>query len=104
MYRQKVISRKNCVKNFFFARIMKVNDENSRIRIQDPDPNPDPLVRGMDPRTRIRIHPKMPWIRNTGSTDPDSDPDPLHWSKHHATRESLQSDSVNICLLETRNP
>ncbi len=24
---------------------MKVNDENSRIRIQDPDP--DPLVRGM---------------------------------------------------------
>jgi hypothetical protein len=41
-----------------------------RIRIQDPDPNPDPnpdpdpLVRGMDPR--IRIHPKMAWIRNTG--------------------------------------
>jgi hypothetical protein len=34
-------------------------------RIQDPDP--DPLVRGMDPRIRIRIHPKMSWIRNTGS-------------------------------------
>jgi hypothetical protein len=32
----------------------------------DPDPNPDPLVRGMDPRIRIRIHPKMSWIRNTG--------------------------------------
>ncbi len=48
---------------------MKVNDENSRIRIQDsdPDPNPDPLVRGMDPRIRIRIHPKMSWIRNTAS-------------------------------------
>jgi hypothetical protein len=45
---------------------LKVNDENSRIRIQDPDPNPDPLVRGMDPRIRIRIHPKMSWIRNTG--------------------------------------
>jgi hypothetical protein len=29
-------------------------------------PDPDPLVRGMDPRTRIRIHPKMSWIRNTG--------------------------------------
>jgi hypothetical protein len=43
---------------------LKVNDENSRIRIQVPDPNPDPLVRGMDPR--IRIHPKMSWIRNTG--------------------------------------
>ncbi len=27
------------------------------------DPDPDPLVRGMDPR--IRIHPKMSWIRNT---------------------------------------
>jgi hypothetical protein len=31
-----------------------VYDENSRIRIQDPDP----LVRSMDPRIRIRIHPK----------------------------------------------
>ncbi len=35
----------------------------------DPDPYPhpnpdlDPVVRGMDPR--IRIHPKMSWIRNT---------------------------------------
>jgi hypothetical protein len=42
---------------------LKVNDENSRIRIQDLDP--DPLVRSMDPRIRIRIHPKMSWIRNT---------------------------------------
>ncbi len=39
---------------------MKVNDENSMIR----DPNPVPLVRGMDPRIRIRIHTKMSWIRN----------------------------------------
>jgi hypothetical protein len=51
--------------------ILEVNDEISRIRIQDPDPDlnqdPDPLVRGMDPRVRIliRIHPKMSWIRNT---------------------------------------
>jgi hypothetical protein len=51
------------LKNYFFAGILKVNDENSRIRIQDP--NPDPLVRGMDPRIRIRIHPKILWIRNT---------------------------------------
>jgi hypothetical protein len=43
-------------------RILKVNDENSRPRIQDPDP--DPLIRGMD--QRIRIHTKMSWIRNTG--------------------------------------
>jgi hypothetical protein len=62
MYIQKVISR-----NFFFilvfVGILKVNDENSRMRIQDPDP----LVRGMDPRIqiRIRIHTKMSWIRNT---------------------------------------
>jgi hypothetical protein len=51
---QKVISRKIVLKNKFFAGILKVNDENIRIRIQDPDP--DPLVRGMDPRIRIRIH------------------------------------------------
>jgi hypothetical protein len=63
MYLQKVISRKNCVKKLVFAGCLKVNDENSRIRIQDPDP--DSLVRGMDPRIRIRIHPKMSWIRNT---------------------------------------
>jgi hypothetical protein len=46
--------QKNIVlKNKFFAGILKVNDENSRIRIQDPNPDPDqgpdPLVRGMDP-------------------------------------------------------
>jgi hypothetical protein len=64
MYLQKVISRKNCVKNKFFDGILKVKDD-SRIRIQDPDP--DPLVRGMDPRIRIRIHPKMSWIRNTST-------------------------------------
>jgi hypothetical protein len=55
----------------FLPSILKVNDKNSPIRIQDPDPdhkpdpdhNPDPLVRGMDPRIRI-IH-KILWIRNT---------------------------------------
>jgi hypothetical protein len=67
MWLQKVISRKNFDKKLVFAGFLKVNDENSRIRIQDPDPNPDPdsLVRGMDLRIRIRIHPKMSWIRNT---------------------------------------
>jgi hypothetical protein len=49
------------LKSLFFAGILKVNNENSRIRIQDPDP----FVRGMDPRIRIRIHTKMSWIRNT---------------------------------------
>ncbi len=56
MYLQKVNSRKIFVKNLFFAGILKLNDENSRIRIQDSDP--DPLVRSMDPRIRIRIHPQ----------------------------------------------
>jgi hypothetical protein len=59
MYLQKVINRNNKIKNSFFVGILKVYDENSRIRIQDP------LVRGMDPRIRIRIHTKMAWIRNT---------------------------------------
>ncbi len=49
-----------------------------RIRIQNPKPNPDPLVRGMDPRIWIRIHPKMSWIRNSWkewmATDPDPNP------------------------------
>jgi hypothetical protein len=60
-----VISRKNLVKKVSFCWILKVNDENSRIRIQDPDP----LVRGMDPRIRIRIHPKMSWIHNTAKNE-----------------------------------
>ncbi len=34
---------------------------------QDPDPHPDPLVRGMDPRIRIRN--KISWICNTGGRD-----------------------------------
>ncbi len=49
----------------FFACILKVNDENRRIRIQDP--NPDKLVRGW-----IRgsgSTPKMSWIRNTDVHD-----------------------------------
>jgi hypothetical protein len=43
MYLQKVISRKNKIKKLFFVGILKVYDENSRIRIQ----NPDSLVRDM---------------------------------------------------------
>ena len=48
-----VLSKSNKQKNLFHkisvnnVGILKVNDENSRIRIQDPDP--DPLVRSMDP-------------------------------------------------------
>jgi hypothetical protein len=59
MYLRKVIGRKTFVKKFFLIGVLKVNDENSRIRIRSP------LVRGMDPWIRIRIHTKMSWIRNT---------------------------------------
>jgi hypothetical protein len=31
------------------------------------DPDQDPLVRGMDPQIRIRIHDKISWIGNTAS-------------------------------------
>jgi hypothetical protein len=82
MYLQKVTSRKIVLKNKFFAGILKVIDENSRVRIQDPDP----LFRGMDPR--IRIHTQgfgsgSAWIRINLScwiririkiADPDPDP------------------------------
>jgi hypothetical protein len=40
-------TQKNLEKRKFLVGILKVNDENSRIRIQDPDPYP--LVRDMDP-------------------------------------------------------
>jgi hypothetical protein len=59
MYIQKVISRKTFKKLVFCVGTLNVEDENSRIRIQDP------LVRDMDRWTRIRIHTKMSWIRNT---------------------------------------
>jgi hypothetical protein len=36
--------------DWFFASILKVNDENNRILIQELDP----LVRGIDPPIRIR--------------------------------------------------
>jgi hypothetical protein len=51
MYLQKVISRKNCVKKLFFCGHLEGQWRT--------------LVRGMDPR--IRIHPKMTWIRNSDS-------------------------------------
>ncbi len=56
------------LENDIFAGILKVNDQNMKIRIQYPDPDMDSLFRGMDPgiriRIRIRIHHKMSWIRN----------------------------------------
>jgi hypothetical protein len=57
--------QKKKFKHYFFVGILKVkNDNNENRRIRNAHPDPDPLVRGMD--LRIRIHIKMPWIRNTG--------------------------------------
>jgi hypothetical protein len=52
-------------KNFFKIRFFSCLEGQWR-KQQDPDQSPDPLVRGMGPRIRIRIHTKMTWIRNTG--------------------------------------
>ncbi len=58
-------SKSNKQKSFFLLASWRSMTKISRIRIQDPDPepNPDPLVRGMDPRIRIRIYSKISWIR-----------------------------------------
>ncbi len=65
MYLQKVTSRKNCVKKFVFCWHL----EGQWRKYQDPDQDqyPDPLVRGMDPRIRIRT--KISWIRKTATLD-----------------------------------
>jgi hypothetical protein len=36
----------------------------------DEDPDQDPLVRGMDPRIRIRIYTNISWVRNTVCAPP----------------------------------
>jgi hypothetical protein len=91
MYLQKVISKKLFKKLVFCWHLGKVNDENSRIRIRIRDP--DPLVRGMDPRIqiRIRIHPKISWIRNTAiqyTRRKSAKPSAKKIHKHHMPRIS----------------
>jgi hypothetical protein len=49
--KKNVASKSN--KHFFFAGILKVNDENSRNRIQDPDPDPPQNV--MDPQHCFKV-------------------------------------------------
>jgi hypothetical protein len=63
MYLQKLISRKTLYKKIIFL----LASWRSMTKKQNTDPHPDPLVRGMDPRIRIRFHPKMSWILNTAS-------------------------------------
>jgi hypothetical protein len=65
MYLQKVTSKNN------------LTSLRSLTKIAGPDPDQDPLVRGMDPRIRIRT--KISWIRNAGLAwhllEMDTDPD-----------------------------
>jgi hypothetical protein len=55
-------------KKIIFVTILKVNDENRRIRVRI---RIRILIRSMDPR--IRIHNKMSWIRNTGTNIGESE-------------------------------
>jgi hypothetical protein len=55
MYVQKVICRKTFLYHFYAGVLQDPHPH--------PHPDPDPLIRGMDPRIRIRIHTKMSWIR-----------------------------------------
>ncbi len=51
------------LKNLFFAGTLKVNDENWRIRIQDPDPwdpDPDPPQNDMDPQHCYQLRYRKP--------------------------------------------
>ncbi len=78
MWLQKVISRKIALKNYFFAGILKVNDENIRIRIQEPDPDPGAGSGSESESGSVSIS------QRHGSVDQDPDPpqnvmDPQHW-------------------------
>jgi hypothetical protein len=66
----------------FFVSFLKVNDE---------DPDPYPLVRGMDPRIRIRMHTKMSWIRNTDMQ-----------YRFSSKIRLLTSQLVQVCSMKTR--
>jgi hypothetical protein len=47
-------SNKQNKQKLFFVGVLKVTYEKKQDPELDPDPNPDPLVRGADPRIRIR--------------------------------------------------
>jgi hypothetical protein len=63
---QKEISIKTLRKTNIFVSVPKVTDER-----KEQDPEPDPLVKGTDPRIRIRIRTKMSRIQNIGGNRVD---------------------------------
>ncbi len=73
------------LKNWFVVGILKVNDENSKIWIQDPDPNPDPRRHGSaDPDPHQNVMDPEHWFLSSRKYDPGRsfrihDPDPQHW-------------------------
>ncbi len=64
--------KNNKQKNFCFKLVFCRRLEDQWRKEQDPDPHPDPLVRGMDPRIRIR-----------GSDPHQNVMDPEHWNKSY---------------------
>jgi hypothetical protein len=59
-------SKRAVVKILYHLPLSTVEEQTiSCMNSEDPHPDPDPLVRGIDPRNRIRIRPKISWIRNT---------------------------------------
>ncbi len=92
------------LKNQFFAGILNVNDENSRIRIQDPgrhgSADPDPPQNVMDPQHWLkclnylmRIREKI-WIRD-GKNIRINIPDLQQWNKHYASA-TLEYSSTTV--------
>jgi hypothetical protein len=81
MYLQKVISRKTSLKYLFFVAILKVNDENSRIRIQ----------------IRIWIH----FSQRHGSADPEPHQnvlDPEHrWKCLNLQQYLMKTSDPSAC-------
>jgi hypothetical protein len=67
MYLQKVTIRKIVLKNLFFAGTLKVNDENSRIRIQDPGSGSgSESGSGSISQKSICVNPAIPWLQQVG--------------------------------------
>ncbi len=57
----------------------------------DPNPDPDPIVRGMDPRIRIRIHTKISGIRNTVILTPSRSTEETLWQSERSKISHLST-------------
>jgi hypothetical protein len=92
---KKYLIRKKTLKKLVFWH-MKVQRRKSQYPDPHPDSDPitypDPLVRGMDPQIRIRMHTKMSWICNIGRSIVSS-----------ATWQILDFEDLNVNLKKFLN-